>query len=83
MWSGALISLGIVNKPVTLDHCESHAQKYMYTEIEMTTYHPTLRCNVKFVGTFAAKLGENSDNMRKMVQSFNAAIHTVLPRMAD
>ena len=55
----------------------------MYTEIEMTTYHPTLRCNVKFVGTFAAKLGENSDNMRKMVQSFNAAIHTVLPRMAD
>lgn len=63
---GALISLGIVDEPVSLDGCESRAQKY--TEIEMTTYDPILRRNVKLVSMFAAKPGENSDNVQKMVQ---------------
>ena len=34
----ALITLGIVKEPVSLDGCESHAKDY--TEIEMTTYNP-------------------------------------------
>ena len=77
---GALISLGIVDEPVSLDGCESRAQKY--TEIEMTTYDPILRRNVKLVSMFAAKPGENSDNVQKMVQCFDAAVNTVLPTVA-
>ena len=78
---GALISLGIVDEPVSLDGCESRAQKY--TEIEMTTYDPILRRNVKLVSMFAAKPGENSENVQKMVQSFDAAVNTVLPAVAS
>ena len=52
---GALISLGLVDEPVSLDGCESHAQKYTEIEIEM-------RRNVKLVSMFAAKPGENSEN---------------------
>ena len=77
---GALISLGIVDEPVSLDGCESRTQKY--AEIEMTTYDPILRRNVKLVGMFAAKPGENSENVQKMVQSFDAAVNTVLPTVA-
>ena len=77
---GALISLGIVDEPVSLDGCESRAQHY--TEIEMTTYDPILRRNVKLVSMFAAKPGENSDNVKKMVQSFDAAVNNVLPKVA-
>ena len=77
---GALISLGIVDEPVSLDGCESRAQKY--TEIEMTTYDPILRRNVKLVSMFAAKPGENSENVQKMVQSFDAAVNRVLPKVA-
>ena len=78
---GALISLGIVDEPVSFDGCESRAQKY--TEIEMTTYDPILRRNVKLVSMFAAKPGENSENVQKMVQSFDAAVNTVLPAVAS
>lgn len=77
---GALITLGIVDEPVSLDGCESRAQHY--TEIEMTTYDPILRRNVKLVSMFAAKPGENSDNVKKMVQSFDAAVNNVLPKVA-
>ena len=77
---GALITLGIVDEPVSLDGCESRAQKY--TEIEMTTYDPILRRNVKLVSMFAAKPGENSGNVEKMVQCFDAAVNTVLPTVA-
>ena len=77
---GALITLGIVDEPVSLDGCERHAQKY--TEIEMTTYDPTLRRNVKLVSMFAAKPGENSGNVEKKVQCFDAAVNTVLPTVA-
>jgi len=77
---GAIISLGIVDEPVSLDGCESRAKNY--TEIEMTTYDPILRRNVKLVSMFAAKPGENSDNVKKMVQSFDAAINKVLPTVA-
>ena len=52
---GALISLGIVDELVSLDGCESHVLNY--TEIEMTTYNPILRCNVTLVSMFAAKPG--------------------------
>ena len=39
------ISLGLVDKPVSLDRCESAANDY--TELEMATYEPVLRKNVK------------------------------------
>ena len=77
---GALISLGIVDEPVSLNGCEGCAQQY--TEIEMTTYDPTLRRNVKLVSMFAAKPGENSGNVEKKVQCFDAAVNTVLPTVA-
>ena len=77
---GALITLGIVDEPVSLDGCESHAQNY--TEIDMTTYNPILRRDVKLVSIFAAKPSENSDNVKKMVQSFDVAINKVLPTVA-
>ena len=78
---GALISLGIVDEPVSLDGCESRAHNY--TEIEMTTYDPVLRRNVKLVSMFAPKPGENSDNVKKMVQSFDTAVDKVLPTVAS
>ena len=77
---GALISLGIVDEPVSLDGCEGCAQQY--TEIEMTTYDPIVRRNVKLVSMFAAKPSENSDNMQKMVQCFDVTVNTVLPTVA-
>ena len=77
---GALISLGIVDEPVSLNGCEGCAQQY--TEIEMTTYDPIVRRNVKLVSMFAAKPSENSDNMQKMVQCFDVAVNTVLQTVA-
>lgn len=64
---------------MTLDACESHAQNY--TEIEMSTYDPVLRHNVKLPTTFAPKPGENSDNI-KIVQSFDTAVNCALPAVA-
>ena len=36
----ALITLGIVDEPISLDDCESHANNN--TEIEMATHDPAL-----------------------------------------
>ena len=44
---GAKITLGLVDEPVSLDGCESIANSY--TELEMITYDPVLRQNVKLV----------------------------------
>lgn len=78
---GALITLGFVDEPVSLDGCESRVNNY--TEIEMTTYDPVLRRNVKLVSMFAPKPGENSDNVKTMVQSFDAAVNNILPTVAN
>ena len=40
------ITLGLVDEPVSLDGCESVA--YDNTVLEMTTFDPVLRQNVKF-----------------------------------
>lgn len=74
---GALIPLGIIDEPVSLDGCESHAKGF--TEIELTTYYPTLRRNVKLVNMFVPKPGENSENLEYMVKIFDAAVNAVLP----
>ena len=77
---GALITLGIIGEPVSLDGCESHAKGF--TEIELTTYYPTLRRNVKLVNMFVPKPGENSENLEYMVKIFDAAVNAVLPSVA-
>jgi hypothetical protein len=77
----ALITLGIVQEPVSLDGCESHAKHF--SELEMTTYFPLLRRNVKLVSLFAAKPGENSDNVANMVLKFDEAVNKVLPTIAE
>ena len=76
----ALLTLGKIEEPVSLDGCESHAKDY--TEIEMTTYYPVLRRNVKLVSMFAPKPGENSGNVEKMVTTFDEAVNKVLPSVA-
>lgn len=77
---GALITLCIIEEPVSLDGCESHAKGF--TEIELTTYYPTLRRNVKLVNMFVPKPGENSENVEYMVKIFDAAVDAVLPSVA-
>ena len=77
---GALITLCIIEEPVSLDGCESHAKGF--TEIELTTYYPTLRRNVKLVNMFVPKPGENSENVEYMVKFFDAAVNAVLPSVA-
>ena len=76
----ALITLGIVKEPVSLDGCKSHAKDY--TEIEMTTYNPVLQRNVKLVSMFSPKPGENSENIAKMVRCFDDTVNRALPPMA-
>ena len=71
----AQITLGLVTEPVSLDGCESHAKKF--TEIEMTTYSPTLRRNVKLVSMFAPKPGENAENVERMVTAFDSAVNKI------
>ena len=75
-----LITLGIVQDPVSLDGCESHAKDY--TEIEMTSCNPVLCRNVKLVSMFSPKPGENSENVAKMVRCFDTAVNRVLPFIA-
>ena len=77
---GALITIGIIDEPLSLDGCESHAKGF--TEIELTTYYPTLRRNVKLVNMFVPKPGENSENVEYMVKIFDAAVNAVLPSVA-
>ena len=76
----AQITLGLETEPVSLDGCESHAKEF--TEIEMTTYSPTLRRNVKLVSMFAPKPGENTENVERMVTAFDSAVNKILPTVA-
>lgn len=76
----ALITLGQIEEPVSLDGCESHANGF--TEIELTTYHPVLRRNVKLVSMFVPKPGENSENVENMIKTFDEAVNTILPSVA-
>lgn len=77
----ALITMGKFTEPVSLDGCESLAKDF--TELEMTTYYPLLRRNVKLVSIFAPKPGGNSDNVAKMVETFDTAVNKVLPKVAE
>jgi hypothetical protein len=77
---GALITLGLVEEPVSLDGCESHTKDF--TEVKMTTYYPVLRRNVKLVSLFAPKPGENSDNVAAMVSTFDDEVNKIIPSVA-
>ena len=76
----ALITVGQIEEPVSLDGCESHANGF--TEIELTTYHPVLRRNVKLVSMFVPKPGENSENIEIMIKTFDEAVNDILPSVA-
>ena len=76
----ALITLGIVTEPVSLDGCESLAKDF--TELEMTTYYPLLRRNVKLISMFSPKPDENSTNVAKMVRTFDDAVNKMIPTVA-
>ena len=77
----ALITTGQIKEPVSLDGCESHAKDF--TELEMTTYYPVLRRNVKLATIFVPKPGENSDNVEKLVRTFDGAVNDILPSVAQ
>ncbi|CAB4035562.1 Hypothetical predicted protein, partial [Paramuricea clavata] len=77
----ALITFGIVTEPLSLDGCESLAKDF--TEVEMTTYYPLLRRNVKLVNLFSPKPGENSTNVAKMVKTFDDAVNKMFPTVAE
>ncbi|XP_071949795.1 uncharacterized protein [Antedon mediterranea] len=76
----ALITLGKINEPVSLDGCESLTKDY--TEIELTTYNPVLRRNVKLVSSFVPKPGENSENVARLVRYFDKAVNKIIPSVA-
>ncbi|XP_033121548.1 uncharacterized protein LOC117120621, partial [Anneissia japonica] len=76
----ALITINKINEPVSLDGCESHARDY--TELELTTYVPVLRRNVKLANIFVPKPGENSENVQKLVEKFDKAVNEILPLVA-
>lgn len=78
---GAKITLGLVDEPVSLDGCESVASNY--TELEMTTHDPVLRQNVKLVSVYVPKPGENSENVKLMVEVFDKAVNNALPSVAE
>lgn len=77
----ALITTGQIKEPISLDGCESHAKDF--TELEMTTYFPVLRRNVKLATVFVPKPGENSDNIEKLVRTFDGAVNNILPSIAQ
>lgn len=77
----ALLLLGIVDEPVSLDGCESHAKHY--SEVEMTTYYPLIRRNIKLVSMFAPNPGENSDNVASMISAFDEAVNKILPNAPE
>ena len=60
-----------------MDGCESH-----YTELEMTAYDPALRQNVKLVSVYVPKPGENSENVKLMVEVLDKAVNDALPSVA-
>ena len=54
------------------------------TELEMTTYnYHVLRRNVKLATIFVPKSGENSDNVEKLVRTFDGAVNVILPSVAQ
>ena len=73
--------MGLVDEPVSLDGCESVASNY--TELEMTTHDPVLRQNVKLVSVYVPKPGENSENVKLMVEVFDKAVNNALPSVAE
>ena len=77
----ALITTGHIKEPVSLDGCESQAKDF--TELEMTTYYPVLRRNVKLATIFVPRPGENSDNVEKLVRTFDGAVNDILPSVAQ
>ena len=77
----ALITTGQIKESVSLDGCESHAKDF--TELEMTTYYPVLRRNVKLATIFVPKPGENSDNVEKLVRTCEGAGNDTLPSIAQ
>ena len=77
----ALLTLAIIDEPVSLDGCESHAKHY--SEVEMTTYYPLIRRNIKLVSMFAPKPGENSDNVARMISAFDKAVNKILPNVSE
>jgi len=48
----------------------------------MTTYDPVLRQNVKLVSIYVPKPGENSENVKLMIEVFDKAVNDVLPSVA-
>ena len=79
----ALITTGQIKEPVSLDGCESHAKDF--TELEMTTYYPVLRRNVKLATIFVPKPGENSDIVEKliMMEQWTTFCHPLRRNMAS
>ena len=77
----ALITTGQIKEPVSVDGCESHAKDF--TELEMTMYFPVLRRNVKLATIFVPKPAENSDNVEKLVRTFDRAVNDILPSLAQ
>ena len=71
---------GLVDEPVSLGGCESVASNY--AELEMTTYDPVLRQNVKLVSMYVPKPGEISENVKLMVEVFDKAVNDALPSVA-
>ena len=49
----ALITIGMIHEPVSLDGSERHAKNY--SEVEMTTSYPLIRRKVKLVSMFCPK----------------------------
>ena len=59
----ALITLGIVDEPISLDDCESHANNN--TEIEMATHDPALPGGAMLnQSACLPQPGENSENVK-------------------
>ena len=77
---GAKITLGLVDEPVSLDGCKSVASNY--TELEITTYEPVLRQNVKLVSIYVPWPGENSENVKLMVDVLDKDVNDALPSVA-
>lgn len=49
----------------------------------MTTHYPVLRRNVKLATIFVPKPGENSDNIKKSVRTFDGAVNDLLLSVAQ
>ncbi|KAL9977810.1 hypothetical protein ACROYT_G015257 [Oculina patagonica] len=81
------LTLGIIPEPVSLDGCECHAK--LYSEVEMTTYYPLIRKNVKLFSPAVTKGLDNNNligNRRnEITRDICSAIriHTMYPTKAE